>query len=234
MTEAEWLECEEPDPMLEFLSDKASECQLRLTICACYRQWWVHKSLLPPDPLTQLLREAVDHVERSRGALPPDHVRYALRDEIRDRSHSSVLHLEQWELKHLGIYILMANETINGTIFELRICRDLAAKSATRRRDGAAYDAAAKAELPEQAAIIRDIFGNPFRPLGFAPSWRTDTAVALARQIYDTRDFSAMPILADALQDAGCDSDDTLGHLRDPHATHARGCWALDLVLGKE
>jgi hypothetical protein len=41
-------------------------------------------------------------------------------------------------------------------------------------------------------------------------------------------------ILADALQDAGCDSDDILDHLRDPHATHVRGCWVVDLVLGKE
>ena len=56
----------------------------------------------------------------------------------------------------------------------------------------------------------------------------------MASQVYESRNFSAMPILADALQDAGCDSDDILNHLRDPHATHARGCWALDLVLGKE
>ena len=52
--------------------------------------------------------------------------------------------------------------------------------------------------------------------------------------MYESRDFSAMPILADALQDAGCDNDDILNHLRDATATHVRGCWALDLVLGKE
>ena len=68
----------------------------------------------------------------------------------------------------------------------------------------------------------------------FDPAWRTSTATALARQMYESRDFGAMPILADALQDAGCDSADVLEHCRDPHATHVRGCWALDLVLGKE
>jgi hypothetical protein len=83
------------------------------------------------------------------------------------------------------------------------------------------------------ANLLRDIFGNPFRPVTFSPSWRTDTAVSLARQMYDARDFSAMPILADALQDAGCDDDDILTHCRGP-APHVRGCWVCDLVLGKE
>ncbi|AWM42176.1 hypothetical protein C1280_07730 [Gemmata obscuriglobus] len=79
---------------------------------------------------------------------------------------------------------------------------------------------------------LRDIFGNPFRPIIFVPEWRTDTAVALAHQMYESRDFSAMPILADALQDAGCTSDDILNHCREP-GEHVRGCWAVDLVLGK-
>jgi hypothetical protein len=81
---------------------------------------------------------------------------------------------------------------------------------------------------------LHEVFGNPFRPTAFDPAWRTSDAIALAKGIYDDRAFDRMPILADALQDAGCDSDDILNHLRDPHATHVRGCWALDLVLGKE
>ena len=60
-----------------------------------------------------------------------------------------------------------------------------------------------------------------------------DTAVALARQMYESRDFSAMPILADALQDAGCDNEDILSHCRSD-GPHVRGCWVVDLVLGKE
>ncbi|MCE9564022.1 MAG: hypothetical protein K8U57_18420 [Planctomycetes bacterium] len=82
------------------------------------------------------------------------------------------------------------------------------------------------------AEIIRDIFGNPFRPVALDQSWLTSTVLALAREMYSSRDFSAMPILADALQDAGCDSDDLLNHLRG-EGPHYRGCWALDLVLGK-
>jgi hypothetical protein len=84
----------------------------------------------------------------------------------------------------------------------------------------------------EQVRLLRDIFGNPFRPVAFSPSWRSDTAVTLARQMYKLRDFSAMPILADALEDAGCDSAEVLGHCRGP-GPHVRGCHVVDLVLGK-
>ena len=81
--------------------------------------------------------------------------------------------------------------------------------------------------------VVWDVVGNPFRLVEFSPAWRTDTAVALARHIYDRREFSALPILADALQDAGCDDDDVLNHCREP-GLHVRGCWVLDGVLGKE
>jgi hypothetical protein len=88
--------------------------------------------------------------------------------------------------------------------------------------------------LPEQVGhIMRDVVGNPFRPVSFSPEWRTDTAVSLARTMYESRDFSAMPILADALQDAGCDDVTILEHCRGP-GPHVRGCWVVDLVLGKE
>jgi hypothetical protein len=88
-------------------------------------------------------------------------------------------------------------------------------------------------EARVQAQLLRDIFGNPFHPVAFSPEWRTDTAIALARQIYESRDFGAMPILADALQDAGCENEDILTHCRNVNATHVRGCWVVDLVLGR-
>lgn len=76
-------------------------------------------------------------------------------------------------------------------------------------------------------------WGPPSAFTAMPPAWRTSTAVALAQQMYDTRDFSAMPILADALQDAGCDNADILGHCRGP-GPHVRGCWLVDLVLDKK
>lgn len=77
---------------------------------------------------------------------------------------------------------------------------------------------------------VRDVFGNPFRSVTVNPSWLTSTAVAIARQMNESRDFSAMPILADALQDAGCDSPDILNHCRG-EGLHVRGCWVVGRLL---
>jgi len=88
-------------------------------------------------------------------------------------------------------------------------------------------------DYPTYAALLRDIFGNPFRPVVFPPSWRSETAVLLARGIYNDRAFDRLPILADALEEAGCDHADVLTHCREPNGVHARGCWVVDGVLGK-
>jgi hypothetical protein len=88
-------------------------------------------------------------------------------------------------------------------------------------------------ECAAQTDLLRDIVGNPFRPVTFSPRWRTSTAVAIARGMYESRDFGAMPILADALQDAGCEAEAILTHCRDAQQVHVRGCWVVDLVLGK-
>lgn len=83
-----------------------------------------------------------------------------------------------------------------------------------------------------EADLVRDIFGNPFRPVALDRSWLTTTVVALANGIYEDRAFGRMPILADALQDAGCDNPDILDHCRS-EGPHARGCWVVDLVPGR-
>ena len=87
-------------------------------------------------------------------------------------------------------------------------------------------------ERAAQCGLLRDVVGNPFRPVEVDPDWRTEAVVALARAIYDDRAFDRLPVLADALDDAGCDNADLLGHLRNPALTHVRGCWAVDLLLG--
>jgi hypothetical protein len=66
----------------------------------------------------------------------------------------------------------------------------------------------------------------------FDPSWRTEVVVGLAAGMYESRDFAPMPVLADALEDAGCAAPDILAHCRGP-GPHVRGCWVVDLVLGK-
>ena len=107
------------------------------------------------------------------------------------------------------------------------------------------------AERAAQAALLRDIFGNPFNPVAFEPAWRTGPAVALARKMYESRDFGAMPDLAEELLDAGCESEPVLNHCRysslqaaelsgsptTGHGSracpHVRGCWVVDLLLSK-
>jgi hypothetical protein len=96
------------------------------------------------------------------------------------------------------------------------------------------FEKAKKAERKMQTTLVREIFGNPFRPVTFKTEWRTTDVMLLAKGAYQEHAFDRMPILADALQDAGCNNEDMLDHLRDTTTTHYRGCWALDLVLGKE
>jgi hypothetical protein len=86
--------------------------------------------------------------------------------------------------------------------------------------------------LPGFADGYREVFGNPFRPLAWNPHWFTSTVRDLATHIYARHEFTSMPILADALQDAGCDDEQILAHCR-ASRPHARGCWVLDAILSK-
>jgi hypothetical protein len=112
-----------------------------------------------------------------------------------------------------------------------------AAKSVCYAVIGSAFGASSyfreldPAEESQQIHILRDIFGNPFRPVGIEPVRRTEIVLSLAKGMYETRDFTAMPILADALEEAGCTHPEILAHLRRP-GPHVRGCWPVDLCLG--
>jgi hypothetical protein len=87
--------------------------------------------------------------------------------------------------------------------------------------------------LHYQSTLLRDIFGNPFRPVTFNPHWLTATVQRLASLIYEERQFDKMPLLGDALEEAGCDNADVLQHCR-AGGEHVRGCWVVDKMLGKE
>jgi hypothetical protein len=88
-------------------------------------------------------------------------------------------------------------------------------------------------ESQKQIRLMHCIFGNPFHPVTLEQTWLTTNVTALAQAIYDERAFERMPIIGDALEDAGCDNADILNHCRQP-GEHVRGCWVVDLVLGKE
>jgi hypothetical protein len=93
-----------------------------------------------------------------------------------------------------------------------------------------------KAEEGRQAALLRCIFGNPFRLAALDPAWlawNDGCAPKLAAAIYDGRRFADLPILADALEDAGCCDAAILAHCRAP-GEHVRGCWVVDLLTGRQ
>jgi hypothetical protein len=93
------------------------------------------------------------------------------------------------------------------------------------------FDSRGDEEYAAQSQLLREIFGT-FYPMAINPSWLTSTIRSLAQGIYTDRAFDRLSILADALQDAGCDNDDMLTHCRSD-GPHVRGCWAVDLILGK-
>ncbi len=217
MTEAEWLACDAPFPMIEFLGQQANERKRRLFGCACCRCLWPRELSVGgmPDLITR--NEA-----RADGLL--DHYEVAEAWDVKGTD------LEAWTAR-----LDSANQVLS---HEPRPYRAVFAAAWAIAEDvetavNGLIGVANSEEEVIQAHIVRDIFGNPFRPVTFVPEWRTDTAVSLARQMYDSREFGVMPILADALQDAGCDNDDILDHCREP-GPHVRGCWVVDLVLGKE
>jgi hypothetical protein len=209
MTEAEWLTWKHPARLLEHLRGEAGKRKLRLFACACCRR----VIQLMPDPRSHRALDVAERVaDGSAGAAEWERASASLRDVEHD--HAS------WALTFDAF---IAAE--RGAAFTAH-----AAQAATRP---ALRPEARRAEEAVQADLVRDIFGNPFRREAPGPNWLTSDVQALARGIYESRDFSAMPILADALQDADCDSEDVLAHCRGP-GPHVRGCWVVDLLLGKE
>jgi hypothetical protein len=112
----------------------------------------------------------------------------------------------------------------------------LAAHSYFSPTPAAEVTAAKSAEQAAQCSLLRDLFFNPFRPLPSIDQswllWNSGTIPRLAQATWHERRFGDLPILADALEEAGCDNADILAHCRQP-GEHVRGCWVIDLLLGK-
>jgi hypothetical protein len=234
MTEQEWLACRDPNALLECLRTqhgssrrKAGQRKVRLFGCASCRLFGVALS----DPRSIA---AVEFAERYADGDPDT----SQLSEISKAARRALIEVDRrlrprganrYSVPELGAaeaaFIIAGTDTGGGYAhWAMR----------TRVGDG---DRELKREWEAArvalAELLRDIFGNPFRPVPFNPTWRTDTAMVLARQMYESREFGAMPILADALQDAGCEDEQILMHCRDASQPHVRGCWVCDLVLGK-
>lgn len=249
MKETEWLTCNDPQKLLQFQAGRASERRLRLFAVASCRRIYHH--------LTERGRDAIDFSERL--ADEPQ-----LYDDLRFRSdpygpYSFSSHLHAGEavmatappsmrntvatvahrvLLHLAIFTgntaLKSSYEGDPTADAWR--SDPTFRAAVLSQYSPSRRAAEACERQCQISSIRDIFGNPFRPVTQNPSWMAwndGTVGNLAQTIYDERRFENLPILADALEEAGCTNSDILGHCREP-GSHGRGCWVVDLLLGKE
>jgi hypothetical protein len=204
MNEEEWLTCAEPMRMLEFLRGKASDRKLRLFCVACFP---LARSYDPDDGTRLLNGPTIEFVMRFADGL-------ASVEEMRS----------VWRARGFAATVPSPEHPFEWAVGFLQRAEREEALGAQPQR------------FPTRQELIapfRDIFGNPFRQPNFDSAWRTDTALSLARQMYESREFGAMPILADALQDAGCDNDDVLNHCRGS-GPHVRGCWVVDLLTGRK
>ncbi|WP_020475635.1 hypothetical protein [Zavarzinella formosa] len=202
MTEMEWLAATNQIPMMTFLDGKGSDRKLRLFFCWLARQ-------LPELMANDISRHGVEAAEQYADGLLCDRERETERLVLQDR-----------------VKLLVEEE-----------CFDMAAivreaKLRLSQRPKWFFHYPGWGQAPHSPHVIRDIFGNPFRPIIIKPSWLTPDVLGLAEGIYDEKAFARLPILADALEDAGCDNEDILSHCRDG-GPHVRGCWVVDLVLGK-
>jgi hypothetical protein len=215
--------------MLEFLMGKASDRKSRLFAVACCRSIW---SFLADERSRNAVEAAERRANEEVSAEELERVRYdagkafqaAITPLCRDAQSPRTAPCAG---ARAAVLALLPNA------LEAAARTASQAVNAARRAPGVSYFAAYEAALLPQAVSMRDIFGNPFRPITFDPAWRTTDVLALARGIYAERAFDRMPILADALQDAGCDNEDVLNHCRGD-GPHVRGCWVVDLVMGKE
>jgi hypothetical protein len=235
MTEEEWLGCDDPTPMLEYIREVSCNRKLRLFAISAIRLYATSHG----DERTRKVIEVAEiaaegglnrydlHLESMKvGAWIP-----ALRDspaELMTRAAGLCIGADTM---NAAVAVVTAMPHLESCLGPSVLQSDSSPGEQTELiRSGAEGRNACRTWL---AVNVRDIFGNPFRSVGVLRQWRTSTVVALAQQMYDSRDFSAMPILADALQDAGCDNADILDHCRGP-GPHVRGCWVVDLVLSKE
>jgi hypothetical protein len=154
--------------------------------------------------------------------------------EVNDRWEDGTVSLEERCQASLNAnHVVSDLHSLGREAFMLRPAARLARSFEYAFEDGALDSSMfSESDNGTRLSLLRCIFGNPFRPVAFDPAWRTSDVVALAVRMYDARDFSPMPILADALQDAGCAADEVLNHCRGA-GPHVRGCWVVDQVLGK-
>jgi hypothetical protein len=248
MDEAEWLGCSDPEKMLKYLRGNESERKLRLFAVACCQMllrkvrlhpWYSHgivvAELFADGKATEEELELVHH-------YPPSE--WCLQNAPRFDPEEVAAAGQSHRVTKLAINACWNAMEVEAGFVIADCASTNAAWAATQPGpvmpdDNGISAGRLAAEMAVQADILRDIIGNPFRPAALDRSWRTPTTLAIAQTAYEYRILPAshlepekLAVLADALEDAGCTDADILSHLRGP-GPHVRGCWVVDLLLGK-
>jgi hypothetical protein len=239
MTEDDWLACTDPIPMLDHFKaagfDNARKRRL-FTVACCRRisplfsDRRIHHLLEVSEGYTEGLTTEDDlavawlavhslHTAEGKHSLPPYSFSYwaenAALNAARPERLGTIGHKSSANAASHALGLALSSGDINSST----------------------YKEASDAEDSEQSKLLRCVFGNPFRlappRLASVLSWKDRIIPRIAQGIYFERAFERMPILHDALLDAGCTDDALLTHCRNPEG-HVLGCWAIDLILGKE
>jgi hypothetical protein len=203
MTEADWHSSTDPQVMLAFLRGKVSERKLRLFAIACCQR------------MMRYLQGYIKVLVRRTAQAAND---ASARSEWRFWYHGQ-RHEPGWDF--------LEGEADQPYLFAIEQTTAALARISKARQQ-------AEREIRQQ--LLHCIIGNPFRPMVVDPTWlawNEGTVLKLAHAIYDEHAFDRLPILADALEEAGCQDASLLGHLRGP-GPHASGCWAVELILSKD
>jgi hypothetical protein len=225
MDEAWWLSCEHFSRLLNFLRrrrvaySKAGRRKLRLFACACCRRLW-------PWLTDESSRRAVEVAERFADGLSG-------KEELEAARRAAP---PGWgpneRLPFTGDLVRWPANAAFGVAYPEAAAAATCVAQATAQALGGDTLETYNAAWRWQCDVVREVFGNPFRPVVVDPvwlAWNDGTVRGMARDVYDERHFDRLPLLADALEDAGCADAGLLEHLRGP-GPHVRGCWALDLL----
>jgi hypothetical protein len=247
MDEQEWWASDDPTSLLQWLQDskQLNDRKSRLFGVACCRRVW---HLLRDERS----RRAVEVAEQAAdGQCGQEEIMAAwgpawnAANEAHERAMEAEMEAEtnsedaSWDVESAAV---AAGNALAGAVLATAdsvlaaVCNAAdSALGAVRNATGAVNEDLRAAEQGHQAAAVRDLVGPlPFRSVRIDPAWRTPVVLALATSIYDERRFEDLPVLADALEESGCSDIEILAHCRSQQQPHARGCWCLDLLLGRE
>lgn len=232
MTEYQWLTATEPDAMLEFLypmrgldSVESQSRMSRLYLLECARRAWNRL----PGVCRTVVSLAEQVYQRKKTDRELKNVAYPIAEVL--------VHCrgEAEEINRIGRRLVDENLAVSDAVwvdqdFDPELWLGFAQLAVLPFASKTPFIGHIPSDL-HSADLLREVFGNPFRQQpNIRNEWRSESVVQLASHARKAGDFSALPALADALEEAGCDRSDLLEHFRQ-RTFHARGCWAIDLVL---